>query len=517
MSESQTENTANDENKPVFGYLAEFDSPGSLISAAEKIRDAGFTKWDCYSPYPLHGIDPAMGIKRTKLPWVVFIGGLVGLCGGLGLQWGTNAFDWDWISSGKPMFSLPANIPIIFECTVLIAGFAAFFGLWGFCKLPRYSHPFFKLDSFTKVTDNGFFLGVEAEDDEFDEEKTKELLTDAGATNVETAFVETDPKKTQMPKFILPAIAIITLFAAVPFILVANARASYSEKPQLHLIPDMDFQFKQKSQTRSDFFKDQRGSRANVPGTVYAGKLLKDDGSPMNQAEYLHYYYGLVEEEVKIPPATDSTDPTADEGEKKADEGEKKADEGEKKADEAVASSSSVEMIDKSRMEGLSHVGGTAFGGGGGPKAASSETKQSFALSFPSVINLKANAEKLMARGQERYNIYCAPCHGEAGYGNGLVQRRITMSSQDDSTDNDSVNWTSPANITDQSVARQPHGQLFYSISFGKGEMFGYSAQITEKDRWAITLYLRALQRRANASQSDLPKGQKPSTEQVID
>src|SRR5262245_49795438 len=99
----------------LYGVLAEFPDSHDLIEGAKVVRDAGFDKWDCYSPFPVHGIDPAMGIKRTILPWVVFGGGLTGCAVGLALQWWTNAFDWPWLVSAKPFFSLPANIPITFE------------------------------------------------------------------------------------------------------------------------------------------------------------------------------------------------------------------------------------------------------------------------------------------------------------------------------------------------------------------------------------------------------------------
>src|SRR5262245_16822483 len=89
----------------LYGVLAEFDSPGSLIKAARQVRDAGYTEFDCYSPFPVHGIDPAMGIKRTILPVIVFVGGLMGTIGGMYLEWWMNAYNWPWNVSGKPAWS----------------------------------------------------------------------------------------------------------------------------------------------------------------------------------------------------------------------------------------------------------------------------------------------------------------------------------------------------------------------------------------------------------------------------
>src|SRR5437867_6985212 len=99
----------------LYGVLAEFDTPGELIEAARKVRDAGYTDFDCYSPFAVHGIDPAMGIKRTILPLIIFAGGFTGAVGGLALQWYCNAHAWEWNISGKPVWSIPANIPIAYE------------------------------------------------------------------------------------------------------------------------------------------------------------------------------------------------------------------------------------------------------------------------------------------------------------------------------------------------------------------------------------------------------------------
>jgi hypothetical protein len=111
--EPQTPTTTLGEGE-LYGYLAEYDTPGELVEAAAKVRDAGYTDFDCYSPFPVHGIDTAMGIKRTILPLIVFGGGFTGAIGGLLLQWYCNAHAWTWNISGKPTWSIPANIPIAY-------------------------------------------------------------------------------------------------------------------------------------------------------------------------------------------------------------------------------------------------------------------------------------------------------------------------------------------------------------------------------------------------------------------
>ena len=113
----------------LVGLLAEYETVDAVVKAAARVRKAGFTRWDVHSPFPIHGIDHVMGIRPTVLPWLVLVGGLSGLVGGLVLQWFCNAYDYPVIVSGKPFWSLPANIPVIFECTVLLSALTAVFGL----------------------------------------------------------------------------------------------------------------------------------------------------------------------------------------------------------------------------------------------------------------------------------------------------------------------------------------------------------------------------------------------------
>ena len=130
---------------PTFvGLLGEFTDVTTVVSAARKVRAAGYKIWDVHSPFPIHGIDAVMGVRPTILPWLVLGGGLTGLVSGLLLQWYTNAFDYQFLISGKPIFSLPANIPVIFECTVLFSALTAVFGMLGLNRLPMHYNPLFK-------------------------------------------------------------------------------------------------------------------------------------------------------------------------------------------------------------------------------------------------------------------------------------------------------------------------------------------------------------------------------------
>jgi hypothetical protein len=169
-----------------YGLLAEFESAEQLLRAAERVRDAGYRRWDCYSPYPVHGLDRAMGLRDTRLPWVVLVAAVSGTTTAILLQWWTNAVDYPLLISGKPLFSLPANIPIAFELTVLFSALAAFVSLFLFNRLPQFYHPTFRSRRFKRVTTDRFFLTIEAADPSFDERRTAELLREAGSVHIET-------------------------------------------------------------------------------------------------------------------------------------------------------------------------------------------------------------------------------------------------------------------------------------------------------------------------------------------
>jgi len=169
----------------LFGLLAEFGDVDSVTRAAERLRDKGFQRWDVHSPFPIHGIDQAMGTRMTRLPWAVFFGGLAGTCVGLGLVWFTNAVDYRFVVSGKPIFSLQANVPVIFETTVLLAALSAVFGMLLMNKLPMLYNPLFKHKRFRRVTNDRFFIVVRAADPRFDRDQTADLLKSLGAESVE--------------------------------------------------------------------------------------------------------------------------------------------------------------------------------------------------------------------------------------------------------------------------------------------------------------------------------------------
>ena len=169
----------------LYGYLAEFDQPDALLAAAERVRDAGYTRWDCHTPFPVHGLDGAMGVRRTRLPYVVFASGLTGAACALLLQWFTNAFDYPFLISGKPVFSLPADIPVMFELTILFAAFGSLLGMLIANGLPQLYHPLHTSERFRRVTNDRFFLSIEASDPLFDPQRTLGLLQELGGAHVE--------------------------------------------------------------------------------------------------------------------------------------------------------------------------------------------------------------------------------------------------------------------------------------------------------------------------------------------
>lgn len=173
------------ETPELVAVLGEFDNVDRVVRAAQMVRRAGFTRWDVHTPFPIHGIDYAMGIKPTVLPWIVLAMGLFGLVGGLLLQWYVNAYDYQFIVSGKPFWSLPANIPVIFECTILCSAYTAVFAMLALNKLPMLYNPLFKIDRFKRATQDRFFVAIDASDPRFDERRVTEFLNKLGALAVE--------------------------------------------------------------------------------------------------------------------------------------------------------------------------------------------------------------------------------------------------------------------------------------------------------------------------------------------
>jgi mono/diheme cytochrome c family protein len=393
-----------EEPQAVVGVLAQFDGVEPLKKAAANIRDAGFRRWDVHSPFPVHGIERAMGMRRTPLPWLVLLAGCGGAVVALLLQWWTNGFDYPIVTSGKPLFSLPANIPITFELIVLFSGLVAFGGTLVLNLLPHFNHPVFRSERFRRATTDGFFISIEAADAKFDEAAVRTLLESAGATAVEV--LQDTTAKPKFPTWLYKAGIVAVVLGLLPPVLVAWYRATPKSLPRIHIIPDMDFQEKYTPQAASPLpaFADGSAARPPVPGTVYRGGLEDE-----------HFDLGRV---------------------------------------------------------------------GGKP-----------ATMFPMPVT-----DELMQRGQQRFGIFCATCHGLAGEGGetGLTSLRAGKRKE--------LDWVLPASLLTSGLRDQPVGQIFDTMTNGLRKMPALGPQIPPQDRWAIILYLRALQRSQNAALDDVPE-----------
>ncbi|RJP82565.1 MAG: DUF3341 domain-containing protein [Candidatus Zixiibacteriota bacterium] len=170
--------------KRVLGLLAQVDGPGELIAAAARLREAGYTRFECHSPFAIHGLEAAAGEKPSRVSFVSGFGAFFGLILAFGGMAWMNAVDYPHIISGKPFLSYQAYTPITFALAVLFASLGALFGVIAMMR-PRYHHPVFYSDRFAQFSDHGFFVSVEASDPKFDAEGTRHILEDLGGKNVE--------------------------------------------------------------------------------------------------------------------------------------------------------------------------------------------------------------------------------------------------------------------------------------------------------------------------------------------
>lgn len=170
--------------RPIL-YLAEFETPGQVMRAAEKVRDAGYKRWDVHTPFPVHGMDRAMGLGDSKLGWIVLVAALTGTTAAFLLMWWTNGIDYPLIIGGKPGAAFPSMVPVMFELTILLSAFGTVFGMFGLNQLPRHHHPVFHSDRFDRATDDRFFISVEAADEKFDLAETRTLLESLAPSHLE--------------------------------------------------------------------------------------------------------------------------------------------------------------------------------------------------------------------------------------------------------------------------------------------------------------------------------------------
>ena len=453
---------SNKEPRPpkACGWMAEFENEHDLLHAAEKVRDAGYTKTDAFTPFPVHGIDHALGIKPTILPFIVLCAGLTGLCTALLMQWWMNGVDYKYIISGKPFGITPASIPVSFELTILFSAFTSVLGMLALNGLPRFSNPVFTNAKFDRATNDRFFLYVDATDKYYNRESVRELLSSVHANSLDEVTEDSTPS--ELPRWILLGALLIVLAGLIPAAIVLNMRASFSDLPRWHVFFDMDFQPKKKPQQTTTIFKDGRTMRPQVPGTISRGQLDQQDP----------FYLGY--DPMKVT---------------------------------SIDTEKQIYVSTVDSVANLSALGSVAQPPAGTPAAGTPAAGTPAAgaapvLPFLEKLPIEANEENIKL-GKAKYEIYCSACHGYSGYGDGLVSKRAASLAQD--------TWTPPSSLHLDRIQKQPVGQIFHTISKGQGKMASYASSITPKERWSIVLYVRALQRSRNANIDDVPVDQRGS------
>jgi hypothetical protein len=167
-----------------YGLMAEFDSPSAVVAAARRIYDAGYRRINAYSPFPIEELSEAIGFHHDYVPLATLIGGILGGLGGFALQYWTSAIDYPINVGGRPLLSLPAFIPITFECTILLAAFGAFLGNLLMNRLPQPYHSAFNAPNFARASQDRFFLCVKSDDPMYSEARTRAFLKGLGAIEV---------------------------------------------------------------------------------------------------------------------------------------------------------------------------------------------------------------------------------------------------------------------------------------------------------------------------------------------
>lgn len=168
-----------------FAIMAEYETPAEIMDAAKKVHAAGYQKWDVHSPFPIHGMDDAMGLDNAKVGWFTFFGGLTGFTLGNTMIWFMNKFNYDIVVGGKPLFSGFFAFPVAYELTILLGAFGSLGGMFILNRLPRHHHPLLANDRFADATDDKFYVVIECDDDHYDEQTTRSLLEGTNAVHIE--------------------------------------------------------------------------------------------------------------------------------------------------------------------------------------------------------------------------------------------------------------------------------------------------------------------------------------------
>lgn len=255
-----------DRTDKLFGITALFDNPDSIINAAKKVVSEGYKKFDVNTPYPVHGMDPAMGLKRSKLGFVTLFFGFSGTAFILLFMYWAMSVDYPMVIGGKPYFALPAFIPITFEFTVLLAALSTVFGMIiAFFNLPYNNHPIHDTDYMKSISVDKFGIIILAEDPIFNENKVLDLFNNLGAKATEKIYY---PEKVSYPVFDAKFITFLIIVA-----LGVSGLTYFTLNKFMYMVPYnwMSEQEKVNPQSESVFFSDKFGMREPVDGTVARG------------------------------------------------------------------------------------------------------------------------------------------------------------------------------------------------------------------------------------------------------
>ncbi|NOX66988.1 MAG: DUF3341 domain-containing protein [Chlorobi bacterium] len=377
------------DEKILYGYTGLFDTPDEIIEAAEKTAAEGFQKYDVHTPYPVHGMDAAMKLKPSKLPYIALAVGLSALFVMFIFMYWMTTIDYPVIVGGKPFFSFPAWVPVLFEITVLSASIGTVVTMIAiFFKFPNISHPLHDTDFIRSVTSDKYGISIEAEDPKFDEEYVRSFLASIGAKSITAIYWDNDEvnfKNTVLqPKFITFLIVVA---------LAVSGTTYFTLNKLMFMVPFnwMREQSKYIPQEVSTFFSDGFSMRVPVKGTVARGNMP--------------YRYA------------------------------------------------------------------------GDPDAAGKE-----------LINPLAITEKNLELGKKKFDIYCSPCHGYFGKGDSRLRGQ----------------FPNPPSLHSEKVRNWSDGRIYAVLMDGQNVMPSYASQLNRNERWAVILYVRALQRSLNAKESDL-------------
>ncbi len=392
VKELDTQEDIEPRSKKLYGLAALYNTPNEIIEAAAVVAGKGYEKFDVYTPYPLHGMDDAMGLGRPKIGYVSFTFGSLGCCLALLMIGWMMGINYPNIIGGKPFFALPSSIPITFESTVLLTGIATVLGLLIlFSKMPKLNSPLNDTDFMMNVSADKYGIVIESDDDKFVETNVRNLYLSTGAYEVQEIFYKESNLITKTPLFDKKFTGAI-IGTAVITAIVSYFTINYL----LYRVEPFDWMWVQErinSQSKSDFFQNKAGMRPPVNGTVARGFLPYE-------------YKGMPDSSVKF-------------------------------------------------------------------------------LSNPLAVS-----KKVLERGQERFNIYCSPCHGYFGEGDGRLRGLFPK----------------PPTLHSVKVTNWTDGNIYHVITNGQNVMPSYAEQVSRDDRWAIIHYIRALQRSKNAPDADLEK-----------